>query len=318
MRSAPLGPSERHGVGGLGHGLALDADVAPGGGGAQRLLLERRLLHQPVGEAAQEVEMRAAARESRAPTARRGRRAGARRGPCPRGRAPGAAGRSAPDITAAPVRTCAPTRRSHSPQVGGVCSEPGSSRVTGWRLPPVGDARLVGLLDDAPVRRAGDDRRQRACGRGSTAPANSGPAATMHGAALAHVAHDVVEIGRGQDALVGVAVEDDEVELLDLLLEQLARREGDQRQLVDRRAVLLLRRAQDGEVDEVDVGVRLQEVAPGALAGMRLAGDEEHAQLLADALDRDDGAVVGGRELVRRAPRPRSRRRSGRHARSAP
>ena len=43
----------------------------------------------------------------------------------------------APDITAEPVRTCAPTRRSHSPQFGGVCSEPGSSRVTGWRLPPV-------------------------------------------------------------------------------------------------------------------------------------------------------------------------------------
>ena len=89
-----------------------------------------------------------------------------------------------------------------------------------------------------------------------------------------------------------VAVEDDQVELVDLLREQLAGREGDQRELVDRRAVLLLRRPQNGEVDEVDRGVGLQEVAPGALAGMRLAGDEEDAEVLADALDRGDGAVV--------------------------
>ena len=51
-------------------------------------------------------------------------------------------------------------------------------------------------------------------------------------------------------------------------------------------------------MDEVDIGVRLEEVAPGALARMRLAGDEEHAQLLADALDGDDGAIVGGGELA--------------------
>ena len=51
-------------------------------------------------------------------------------------------------------------------------------------------------------------------------------------------------------------------------------------------------RPQDGEVDEVDRGIRLQEVAPGALAGMRLAGDEEDAQILADAVDAGDGAVV--------------------------
>ncbi len=48
-------------------------------------------------------------------------------------------------------------------------------------------------------------------------------------------------------------------------------REGDERELVDRRAVLLLGRAQNGEVDEVDGGVRLQQVAPGALAGVGLA-----------------------------------------------
>ena len=52
---------------------------------------------------------------------------------------------------------------------------------------------------------------------------------------------------------------------------------------------------------EIDVGVGLQKIAPGALARMRLARDEQHAQLLADALDRDDGLVVDRRQLVRRA-----------------
>jgi hypothetical protein len=41
-----------------------------------------------------------------------------------------------------------------------------------------------------------------------------------------------------------------------------------------------------------------QQVAPGALARMGLAGDEEHAQLLADALDGDHRLVVGLRELA--------------------
>ncbi len=97
-----------------------------------------------------------------------------------------------------------------------------------------------------------------------------------------------------------VAVEDDEVEVLDLLGEQLARREGDERELVDRRAVLLLRRAQNGEVHEIDGGVGLQQVAPHALAGVRLAGDQQHAQVLAHALGRHHDAVVGRGELARR------------------
>ena len=49
---------------------------------------------------------------------------------------------------------------------------------------------------------------------------------------------------------------------------------------------------------QVDGGVGLQEVAPGALAGMRLAGDEQHAQILADAVEDGDGAVVGVGDLA--------------------
>ena len=43
---------------------------------------------------------------------------------------------------------------------------------------------------------------------------------------------------------------------------------------------------------EIDRGVRFEQVAPGPLAGMRLAGDQQHAQLVAHAVDRDHGAVV--------------------------
>jgi hypothetical protein len=49
---------------------------------------------------------------------------------------------------------------------------------------------------------------------------------------------------------------------------------------------------------EIDIGVGLEQVAPSALARMRFAGDEQHAQLVAHAVDRDHGAVVDGGELV--------------------
>ena len=117
-------------------------------------------------------------------------------------------------------------------------------------------------------------------------------------AALFHIFGDVVVIEDRQHVAVLVAVEDDQVEIVDLLDEQLARREGDQRQFVDRRAVLLFRRPQNGEMDEIDRGVGLQQVAPGALAGMRLAGNQQHAQILADAVDHGDGAVVGVGQLA--------------------
>ena len=51
----------------LGHGLALDDQLAGAGAGAERLLLEVGLLHQPVGEAAEQVDMRAAALEAARP-----------------------------------------------------------------------------------------------------------------------------------------------------------------------------------------------------------------------------------------------------------
>ena len=50
---------------------------------------------------------------------------------------------------------------------------------------------------------------------------------------------------------------------------------------------------------EIDIGVRAQKVAPHALARMRLAGNEQHLQLVAHAIDRQHRAVVDGGEFVR-------------------
>ena len=51
-------------------------------------------------------------------------------------------------------------------------------------------------------------------------------------------------------------------------------------------------------MDEIDVGVGLQQVAPHALALMRLARHQQHAQLVAHAFDRDDRLAVAVGDLV--------------------
>ena len=166
-------------------------------------------------------------------------------------------------------------------------------------LAGVGQARIEALLDHLARGQAGQGGDQRRVGDRLLAGIFR-PGGDQQRAALFHIFGDVVVIEDRQHVAVLVAVEDDQVEIVDLLDEQLARREGDQRQLVDRRAVLLLRRPQDGEMHEVDRGVGFEQVAPGALAGMRLAGDQQHAQVLADAVDQRDGAVVGLRSARRR------------------
>ena len=62
---------------------------------------------------------------------------------------------------------------------------------------------------------------------------------------------------------------------------------------------------------EIDVGVGLEKIAPRALARVRLAGDEQHFQLVAHALDGDDGLVVERREFVGQGRPLRVRRRCG-------
>src|SRR5262249_57723475 len=77
----------------------------------------------------------------------------------------------------------------------------------------------------------------------------------QHCAPIAHIFCNIVEVYERQNALPRVAVENDELEFCDFLLEQLARGKSDQRQLVDRRAVLLFRWPQNRKMYQIDRGV---------------------------------------------------------------
>ena len=176
----------------------------------------------------------------------------------------------------------------------------GPRQVVGHRMAAaeIGQLRLEPLLVHIAGRLGRQDRPERRAGkahRGAEARAGR----FEKGAALAHIARDVFEIGLRDHAPAAVAVEDDQVEFVELDVEQFADRKGDQRQFADRRAVLLFRRPQDREMDEVDRGIGFEDVAPDALAGMRLARDEQHPQAVAHAIDHDDGMIVVERQLAR-------------------
>src|SRR5689334_19811631 len=161
----------------------------------------------------------------------------------------------------------------------------------------VGHTRLVALLEHLARGPPGQDRaKRRAIEAHRRAKARS--CRIQERATLLHEAHDVVEIGHRQDAAPLVAVEDDQVELVELHVEELADREGNQGELADRRAVLLLWRPQDGEMDEVDRWVRLQDVAPGALARVGLTAHQQHLEPVAYAVHHEGRAVVLERELL--------------------
>ena len=159
------------------------------------------------------------------------------------------------------------------------------------------DMGAIGRLDDAPVRNRRKNRFELRVPQ-AAAPDEFRTGRDQQGAAAAHVIGDVAEIALRQGDVVGEAIEDDEIEIVQLLLEKLLLRKGDEGELVDRRAVGFLRRAQDGEMHEIDRRIGFQKIAPDALAGMRRARNEKHAQPLAHALDRHDGLVVAQRQLV--------------------
>ena len=202
---------------------------------------------------------RAAARRprSRGSRARPGRSRARRCGPRPGGRARAAAGPPGPAITASPDGASTSTMRNQRPQPGvpsgavgrGACSS--RPAVTGWRWPT---SETIGRKPSSITRAVGVDRQDLAQRRAVEAlgAGEVGAGGDQQRAAVADVAGDVLEVVVRQDAAALVAVEDDQVELVDLLHEQLLGREGDQRELEDRHEVLLLRRAQDGEMHEVD------------------------------------------------------------------
>ena len=171
----------------------------------------------------------------------------------------------------------------------------------GHRVPlaKLGNLRQEGRLDHAgrgPPRQ--DLGQGRAVERGRRGIV--GPRGQQERATVLDVAADVVDVEHRQDAAALVAVEDDQVEVIDRLHEQLARGKGDQREFRHRHAVLLVRRAQDGEMDEVDRRIGFQQVPPGPLPRMRLARHQQHRQPIADAVDLDDGGVVALGQLSRR------------------
>ena len=69
---------------------------------------------------------------------------------------------------------------------------------------------------------------------------------------------NVAHIGRRQQAAIGEAVKHNQIKLAQLHLKQLTHRKGDQRQFIERRQIILLRRAQNGEMHQIHIGISLQ------------------------------------------------------------
>ena len=196
----------------VGHGLALDQEIAAAHDQAQRLFLEVGLLHQPVRQPAQQVEMRPAALVAARPQPDVVGEQQRRRGLRPRATARSSGLLSGPSITVVPLAARVSTRRNQRLQCGGLLSAPSRPRVTGWRLPRSVSCAWNGISMVRPLGSAGRigvERRAPDAGRARVVR----PGRDQHRAALAHIARDVVEIDDRQHALAGVAVEDDQVEL---------------------------------------------------------------------------------------------------------
>ena len=94
-------------------------------------------------------------------------------------------------------------------------------------LAKLGEAGAEAALGDVAVGLGGQDGVQRRAPNAGLARV-VGTRGDQYCAAFAHIAGDVVEIDQRQHALARVAVEDDELEFADLLLEQFTGRKCDQ------------------------------------------------------------------------------------------
>ena len=110
---------------------------------------------------------------------------------------------------------------------------------------------------------------------------------------------NVAHISGRQQAAIGEAVKHNQIKLAQLHLEQLTHRKGDQRQFIERRQIILLRRAQNGEMHQIHIRIGLQQAPPGAFAGMRLTGNQQHAQPIPHTIYRDHLAVIERAYLAR-------------------
>src|SRR5690606_23934381 len=119
------------------------------------------------------------------------------------------------------------------------------------------------------------------------------------GAALLDVAADVGEVAADLVIEGVVVVEDDEVEAAELLFKELVGGEGDQR---ERRegilAVGVVGPTEDVVAEQLDVGIAAEEGAQGPDVPVRPARDVQRADLVAQNLDDEGAAVVGGGGLA--------------------
>ncbi len=278
-------------------GLAGDLEHAAIGARRQGLFLKFRLLHQPVGDAAIERHMRTTAFKAARPEPALIRKQ--------HGNATFAlAVQHQQWVLAGAEHDCLALRLLHADSaepatpMGWLVARAFQAACDRVLLSGFGKAGEEGALIDLAGRLGGQHRFKRRH-RNRILARMFGACGNQERAALFHILSDVIIIEDRQHAAMLVAVEDDQIEIVDLFDEEFTRWESDQRQFIDRRSILLFRRTQNGEVNEVYGGVGLQQVAPGALTGMRLTGDEQHTQVLANALDDMDGAVVGGGDFAR-------------------
>jgi hypothetical protein len=163
-------------------------------------------------------------------------------------------------------------------------------------LAGVGEVRLGRRLVHRRRRRGKKPRGEHVGdGRSLEVAGAEGLIAADHGqrSAVADVLADAVEVLlQVVPGPVAEILEDDEVEGLELLLEDLLRREGNERQLVLRGAGVVARRAEDEEADQVHVGIALEELAQEAHVPARPAHHQHHPDAVANYFEHKRFGVV--------------------------
>ena len=119
-----------------------------------------------------------------------------------------------------------------------------------------------------------------------------------HRPASLDIIGNIPDINLRQHPLAAETVKDNQVKIGDLFGKQFLRRKGDQRHLLIGHPVLLFGRTQDGEMHKVHRGIRLQQVAPGALPGIWLAGNQQHPQPVPHPVDAENRAIVQPGQLA--------------------
>ena len=126
-----------------------------------------------------------------------------------------------------------------------------------------------------------------------------GPHRQQQRPAFVHEVDDIAQVRRRQHVADHIAVENDEVEFPKFGLEQLLDGKSDQRKLAKRREVVLFRRPQDGEMNQVNGRVGFEQITPCSFAGVGLSRNQQHPKPVSDPVNADQRPVVEGRKFPR-------------------